>query len=287
MTWHNFFLFDRVQEEFQGPCLGSLSFSSGRMKRAVLVATGADLATVSDARAMRTILIKAFGYDATNIRLLHHEKSRYDPLYASRRRIREACAWLVRGARAGDSLFFYFGGHGGDGFVSVCPANDGSEGTISGERLQEWLVTPLRSQVKIHIMIDACHAGSLAKLRFTLQPILERRRGVITKCISKIVERHPRSSRSESGRSTPIVIVIAACNATQTAVETTAASAPIRNVTGYGFATYAFRRIIEKHGSRLAYGEFYSRMYVRMMEHGQVPRVYSNCRFSTHATFRL
>lgn len=247
------------------------------MKRALLVATGSDLSSVSDARAMRQLLVTRFGYALSDVKLLHHERNPRDPLYASRRNLEAACSWLVRSARSGDRLFFYFAGHSNADCLQLC----GSD-AVSAGRLREWIVHPLRAtNVRIRIMLDSCQSGGIMPLQFTLSPKLRVDRQRRVRCGCHVRKRHD----GTPPRSGPIVIVIAACNADRNAIEVQNVSAPIRRVENYGPATYALRRAVEQSHGPMKYAEFYARMVVKMLQYGQLPRVYCNVSFDPTSVF--
>lgn len=259
------------------------------MKKAVLVATSSDLrGTVTDARAMRQALVRSFGYDANHVRLLHRDREPSDPSYASRARVQAACEWLVRGAAAGDSLLFYFSGHGNARCLELCP-QPGQPSAVSGTRLVEWLVAPLPAGVKLHVVLDACESGGLLPLRFTLRPRVRVGRDGRAIC-DDACEMTRRTSHVpvEAAASKATIVVVAACMSHQNAHEVSRVSAPRPNAIDHGCATYALLRVLETHGDRQTYGDLYARMVGKMAEHGQTPRVFSNVCFEPHRTlFRL
>lgn len=79
--------------------------------------------------------------------------------------------WLVNGAKAGDSLFFHFSGHGGqapakqgderDGLnETILPLDFRTAGQIEDDEINAVLVRPLPHGCKLHAVVDACHSGS-------------------------------------------------------------------------------------------------------------------------------
>ena len=93
----------------------------------------------------------------------------------TKRNIQEALRWLVKDNRPGDSLVFYFSGHGLrqpdffddeiDGFdESICPLDFRTEGMIVDNEINDTIVRPLKTGVKLHAIIDACHSGTILDL---------------------------------------------------------------------------------------------------------------------------
>lgn len=75
----------------------------------------------------------------------------------------------------GDSLVFYFSGHGLrqpdffydelDGFdETICPLDFRTAGMIIDNEINDTIVKPLKMGVKLHAIIDACHSGTILDL---------------------------------------------------------------------------------------------------------------------------
>lgn len=67
---------------------------------------------VSDAKRIKMYLEQQ-GFEKENIILLCDDSQAVERSLPTRQNIIDAIQWLVKDAEAGDSLFFYFGGHGG------------------------------------------------------------------------------------------------------------------------------------------------------------------------------
>lgn len=89
----------------------------------------------------------------------------------------ESLKWLVEGCKSGDSLVFYFSGHGLqqpdlkedelDGFdETLCPVDFLQEGMIVDNDLNSILVWPLKNGVTLHALVDACHSGTILDLSY-------------------------------------------------------------------------------------------------------------------------
>ena len=80
------------------------------------------------------------------------------------------------GCRDGDSLVFYFAGHGlsieqacsGDEIdgrdESICPLDFLKEGKILDNYINSTIVGPLKKGVTLHAIVDACHSGTILDL---------------------------------------------------------------------------------------------------------------------------
>lgn len=88
-----------------------------------------------------------------------------------------ALRWLVQGCQPGDSLVFYFSGHGSrqqdsdgdeiDGFdETLCPIDYETEGNILDDEINATIVRPLPQDATLHAIIDACYSGTVLDLPF-------------------------------------------------------------------------------------------------------------------------
>ena len=77
----------------------------------------------------------------------------------------------------GDSLVFYFSGHGSrvkdkdhdevDGFdETLCPVDYESAGKILDDEINAIIVRPLPRAATLHAIVDACHSGTVLDLPF-------------------------------------------------------------------------------------------------------------------------
>lgn len=129
---------------------------------------------VNDAKNLVEILM-ARGWEHKNIRMLCDER-------ATKEAILTRLAWLVKGAKAGDSLFFSFSGHG-----AQVRDRDGDELSDSLDEIlcpydfpKQW-DTPLSDDVisgylkklpktaKFTMLIDACHSGTVDRGLFRVK----------------------------------------------------------------------------------------------------------------------
>lgn len=142
------------------------------MKKALLVGInkykipGANLnGCVNDVTNLRDILLKYFGFDISDIKVITDER-------ATKKAILDGLNWLCDGARANDSILFQFSGHGsqivdknGDEYKDnldeiLCPHDMDWDGTyIVDDELNE-IFSKLDPKVNIDIILDSCHSGT-------------------------------------------------------------------------------------------------------------------------------
>ena len=142
----------------------------------------------TDVRIVRYVLTNKFGFDESAIRVLTD-----DPNTAGLSRVRllgtptraailAAATDLVAGARRGDTLFFFFAGHGTrvvdtsgdeiDGFdEAIVPIDYATEGVIIDDELYDTLVRNLPAGVRLFALFDACHSATALDLPYVFSPV--------------------------------------------------------------------------------------------------------------------
>ncbi|XP_040370411.1 metacaspase-1-like isoform X2 [Rosa chinensis] len=131
--------------------------------------------SINDAIRMRHLLISKFKFPEDSIVMLTEEET--DPYkipYKSN--IKGALRWLVQGCQPGDSLLFYFSGHGSqlreqyrgdelDGYdETLCPLDVETQGMIRDDWINATIVRPIPYRVKLHAIIDSCNSGTMLDL---------------------------------------------------------------------------------------------------------------------------
>ncbi|KAI8825273.1 caspase domain-containing protein [Fimicolochytrium jonesii] len=137
---------------------------------------------INDVRNMKNFLCTQFGFrdDPQHMLCLTDDNTNWH-LQPARQNILQAMQWLVSGAKAGDSLFFHFSGHGSqqadkDGDESdgtdetICPVDYDKAGMITDDTMNQILVRPLPPGVRLTCLFDCCHSGSSLDLPFTYLP---------------------------------------------------------------------------------------------------------------------
>lgn len=120
--------------------------------------------------------MQLYGFNEADVVILTDDKARAAerPTLAN---MRTGLRWLVAGAQAGDVLFFQFSGHGTqitdrlgtekDGKdEALCPTDYSSSGFLVDDEIFDLIVTPLKSGVKLTIILDCCHSGTAVDLPF-------------------------------------------------------------------------------------------------------------------------
>ncbi|WCJ36374.1 metacaspase 1 [Euphorbia peplus] len=209
------------------------------------------LGCINDAKCMKYLLINKFKFPQSSILMLTEEAN--DPCrWPTKHNIRMALKWLVRDCKPGDSLVFYFSGHGSrkrnhsgdevDGFdETLCPTDGETHGQIVDNEINATIVRPLPCGVKLHAIIDACHSGTVLDL-----PFLSR----MDKTGMYDWEDHRPRSGKWKGTNGGEAISFSGCDDHQNSEDTLALS----KVAYTGAMTYSFIQAIE-HGNAATYGE--------------------------------
>ncbi|CAI9786191.1 unnamed protein product [Fraxinus pennsylvanica] len=194
---------------------------------------------VNDVYSMRDFLVNQFNFPRDSILMLSEEDSHMPP---TKKNIEDGFKWLTRDLRFGDSLVFYYSGHGlrqpdfnndeKDGFdETICPVDFKTEGMIVDNYINEAIVRPLMQGVTLHAIIDSCHSGTMLDL-----PL------VYNKTTGKWDDNRPPSG-AYKGTNGGKAICFSACEDNQKAVDTSAFSA---DKVMTGAMTYTFISAIKK-----------------------------------------
>jgi hypothetical protein len=120
---------------------------------------------VNDVTNIRDSLIKFFGFQVDDIRVLTDERATKD-------NIMERLKWLVKGAKAGDRMLFHFSGHGsqvrdrnGDELQDkldeiLCPHDMDWDGTYIVDDELRKLFGKLPKDCALEVLLDSCHSGT-------------------------------------------------------------------------------------------------------------------------------
>ena len=137
-----------------------------------------------DAFKVKEHLCHKWGFinDEEHVKVLRDDKGKEK---STKRNIIEAIKWLVQEAQAGDSLLFYYSGHGTqtpnlsmkekDGYdEAICPTDFNENGVIIDDDLHDLLVGSLPEGVRLTCMMDCCHSGTCMDLPFRWNPYMEK-----------------------------------------------------------------------------------------------------------------
>lgn len=131
---------------------------------------------VNDCNNVQEFLLQN-GFSKDNIVLLNDQQTNKRSI-PTRDNILDGVKWLVKDARANDSLFFHYSGHGGqtpdktgdeaDGNDEVIyPLDFETAGFIDDDTLHEIMVNPLPKGTRLTALFDSCHSGSVLDLPYT------------------------------------------------------------------------------------------------------------------------
>ncbi|GLT50802.1 hypothetical protein SLA2020_242640 [Shorea laevis] len=131
--------------------------------------------TVDDVKNMRELLMNKFGYPKEYIRVLTEEEPSQE-FIPTKANMMSSLKWLVEDSHPGDSLVFFYSGHGLwqpdfdedelDGLdKTICPSDFWNTGMIvDNDLINSILVCPLKNGVKLHVIVDSCHGGAILDL---------------------------------------------------------------------------------------------------------------------------
>ncbi|CAM9676727.1 unnamed protein product [Ectocarpus sp. 12 AP-2014] len=130
----------------------------------------------NDVKQMREY-ITTHGYpaDGANLKIVSDDGEHEEP---TKENILKAIKWLVHGAKAGDSLFMHYSGHGGsvkdntgdeedNKDETMIPVDYMKSGQIKDDEILKELVLPLPEGVVLSVVMDCCHSGSILDLPYT------------------------------------------------------------------------------------------------------------------------
>jgi hypothetical protein len=166
-----------ASEEMDVMCPMSIIQPGYGAKKALLIGinyigqTGELHGCCHDVTMMRTLLCNT-GYD--DVRILAEDRS-ISSVYPDARNIMDSIRWLISGAKAGDSLFFHYSGHGAEipdpndasGMdQTIIPVDYKTNGQITDKVLFKTLVAPLPQGCQLTAVMDCCHSGTVLDLPY-------------------------------------------------------------------------------------------------------------------------
>ncbi|XP_039125644.1 metacaspase-1-like [Dioscorea cayenensis subsp. rotundata] len=220
--------------------------------------------TVNDVNCMKYFLVNHFKFPDDSFLILTEEEK--DPhRIPTRRNILKAMQWLISGVSSGNSLFFHFSGHGSqrpclggdenDGFdETLCPLDYETEGMIVDDDINNILVRPLPTGVRLHAIVDSCHSGTVLDLPYLCK---------LSRTGSFQWEDQSNSSNTYKGTSGGLAISFSGCGDHQTSADTAALSNDVTT----GAMTFCFiQAVISEPG--LTYGRILSAMRTAIRDAG-------------------
>ncbi|MBA0576012.1 hypothetical protein Golob_024030 [Gossypium lobatum] len=218
--------------------------------------------TINDVMNMKTLLTQTYGFLERNVLVLTEEESD-TRLIPTKANIENCLKWLVNGCQKGDSLVFYYSGHGLrqpdfnqdelDGFdETICPVDFLREGMIVDNDIYATIVKPLSEGVTLHAIVDACHSGTI----LDLEHVYERDRRRWTD------NRPPSGVRKKT--SGGIAYSISACEDNQVAADTSALNSKTMN----GAMTYILIDVVRGNPD-ITYGDLLDQIETRIEDANQ------------------
>jgi len=243
------------------------------IKRALLVGInypGTDHALrgcVNDVMRMNDIIVNHFGFtDPNNRRILTDASATTDAIL-------ERLEWLVKGAKAGDVLFFHYSGHGSqllnknygadqdhepDGLDEIiCPVDLNWRDKVVRDDQMKAIFDKVPAGVNLTVILDCCHSGggldqvnqyqtrNFGPPVDDVSPNRERRLvmpyDIFNRTVGLEVEVRPRSVQSQSRNVDKTGLLLSGCRSDQTS-----ADAWIHNQY-IGAATFYLTDTLERH----------------------------------------
>lgn len=145
---------------------------------------------INDIKNIQTILTNNCDYSANNIRVLTEEQN-FKP---TRNNIESNINWLVSNCMPGDTLIFYYSGHGSNiedhsGDESdkrdevLVPLDYEKNGVITDDWLYQNMISKIPSNVKLWGFTDCCHSGTMVDLKYNYKSLCTYRKGSIRRGI--------------------------------------------------------------------------------------------------------
>ncbi|KAL8237552.1 hypothetical protein R6Q59_018633 [Mikania micrantha] len=242
-------------------------------------------ASVHNVRSMQQLLVNKLGFPNASILILTEEESDRSRI-PTKHNMRLALKWLVKDCQQGDSLLFYYSGHGCqipdedgdeiDGYdEALCPLDYRVAGIILDDEINATIVAPLTHGVTLHVVADTCFSGTLLDLPFMC---------MINQDGLYKWEEHQLVNKGTSGGK---AVCISACADDQNSADTSAFTGK-----AIGALTYSFIQTIQNE-SKLTYGRLLSSMRKkvnhaqqavgRFVPHQQEPQLSSSTKFEIYS----
>jgi hypothetical protein len=131
----------------------------------------------NDALAMRSVVMSRFGFDSTGIQTLFDRDATHDAIL-------KAIDALLQSCKKGDIAFIYYAGHGSQvnnslskeadkRDESIVPSDTWRKGVadVTDKVLAKKFNSFIDKGIKLTVILDCCHSGSMARGMLTEQPV--------------------------------------------------------------------------------------------------------------------
>jgi len=236
---------------------------------------------VNDARNVRSFLMKGWNFKSQDIFLLTDDTSdpRRRPTKAN---ILNAMTWLVKDAKAHDSLFLHYSGHGGqvrdtdgdevDGYDEVIFPLDYEQkgvGIITDDVLNAILVHPLPDGCRLTALFDSCHSGSILDLVYLYHSDGKLKNSEVSAAF--------RQQKSSAGD----VISFSGCDDNQTSADV------VKNGLAVGAMSYAFMKCLDANPKQSYQQLLKNIRQVLRKNYSQKPQLSTSHKIDTNIQFIL
>ena len=128
---------------------------------------------INDINDIKELLTKKYNYLPQNINVLTDDTQ----IKPTKKDIQDAIIQFVKGVSTGDTLFFYYSGHGSQILVDklsnnyddvLVPIDYRQSGFITDEWLYDNLANSLPKGVTLWSFADCCHSGTILNLEYNL-----------------------------------------------------------------------------------------------------------------------
>jgi len=160
------------------------------MKRALLIGInyrgmeGELRGCINDVNNIKNILIENCEFQDKNIRMLTEDIPDFHPTHEN---ITKSIMWLVQDILPGDTLVFYFSGHGihapDTNFDEVdgqdemlVPLDYKTKGLISDDWMFDNMIRKIPPKTTLWAFSDCCHSGTIMDLKYNIQSLCKRER---------------------------------------------------------------------------------------------------------------
>jgi len=221
---------------------------------------------INDARCMHYLLRHRVGFRDENMLFMSDDHP--DPMRKpTKANILQGMQWLMSNLSPGDSLVFHYSGHGSqerdrtgiemDGMnETLVPLDSSYAGQISDDVVNQMLVRPLPTGVKLHAVIDSCHSGSMLDL-----PYMAPCNNGTLHWVAQYRDGHIAASKGTSGG---FAVQFSASADHEYAADTSSLAGGVAT----GAATFAFIQALERRGLTITYGQLLVEMYHTLMRAG-------------------
>jgi hypothetical protein len=140
---------------------------------------------INDIKHIKEILINNCGYCIDNIKILTEEEQ----IIPTKENIEKGIFWLISNCMKGDTLFYYYSGHGAYVKDTSNDESDGQDEVIipldyeqNGVITDDWIFTNFISKIPADVRLlgfnDCCHSGTMMDLKYNYKSLCQYKKDV-------------------------------------------------------------------------------------------------------------